>query len=511
MSVRASIPALRRLIERLPPKAARALLGELDAVRSDRRLSGLRTSLIRQLNGNRTQHARRLFTALYEPFLISEDGLLETRGPGIIHRADIGAFWHALLAHRAFAALAAEVDRRMGLLAEDRLIDDLCQDEEGLAFQEWLRRQALDILADGSGRTARDALLARAEAARRQWLRQMRVDVSPPRLDRDDLGCWIDVLEHAPALLAHADPGFRPSGLCDRFRRCRDAVPAAEGRWSAAWLLPLAELYRERSFDELAHLFATLPPDAAARSPLPAALAARLGATCKATARALLAGDAASAERRLDGLAGLVRLHGELGLFLRQGTGRAASAHVEEMIAAVKAGLLPGLAERTRTLAAARTPLADFDVVAARLRCVTRWMEAVSPDRMVWGRDLARWRGALLDQLALSLKEALKAIDDEDSRHARVLRIAELTAALGASLGDWMGPVDKTYIGLLTRRLSLSEPLSELEARLADHMAAKARAELARIRYWKDPDLCDLVALADARLPGEPAFLAGGA
>jgi hypothetical protein len=506
MSARASIPALRKLIEKLPPQAARALLGELGAGGlADHRLSELRTSLIRHLNGSRTQHARRLFTALYEPFLLSEDGLLEMHAPGALHRADIGALWTTLAAQRPLAALAAEVDRRMAALAEGKLIDDICRDGEGRGFQERLRRQALDILDGCARRGGADAFLQRVEAARGQLLRPVRTEVTPRRLTRDDLGCWRDALEHAPALLAHAAPEFRPQGLGERFRRCHAAVPASEGRWSAAWLLPLAEAYRARSFQELGRLFAALPPEAAARSPLPQALAARLGATCRATARALLAGDALAAEEQVDRLAGILRLHGELDLFLLRETGRVASAHVEEMVAAVKAKVLPGLAERVRTLAEARTPLADFDMVEARLACVTRWADALASDRMVWGRDHARWRRDLLDRLARTLKDTLKRGDDDGLRHAHVLRIAGLTSALGASLGDWMGPVDKTYIGLLTRRLSRSEPLSELEVHLTGHMAEKARAELARIRYWKDPDLAALVALAEARLPCEAA------
>lgn len=516
MSARASIPALRKLIEKLPPQAARALLGELGTGGlADHRLSDLRATLIRHLNGSRTQHARRLFTALYEPFLLSEDGLLEMDAPGALHRADIGALWTALAAQRPLAALAAEVDRRMAALAEGKLIDDICRSGEGQGFQERLRRQALDIL-DGCARrggTDADAFLRRVEAARRQLLRPARTEVVPRRLTRDDLGCWRDALEHAPALLAHAAPGARPLGLDERFRRCHAAVPASEGRWSAAWLLPLAEAYRARFFhepgqelgQELGRLFAALPPEAAARSPLPQALAARLGATCRATVRALLAGDAPAAAEQVDRLAGILRLHGELDLFLLRETGRVASAHVEEMVAAVKAKVLPGLAERVRTLAEARTPLADFDMVAARLACVTRWADALASDRMAWGRDHARWRRDLLDRLARTLKDTLKRDDDDALRHAHVLRIAELTSALGASLGDWMGPVDKTYIGLLTQRLSRSEPLTEMEVHLADHMAAKARAELARIRYWKDPDLAALVALAEARLPFEAA------
>lgn len=504
MPASASIPALRRLIQRLPPKAARTLLGELGAGGlADSRLSDLRASLIRHLNGSRTQHARRLFTALFEPFLLSDDDLLELHAPGALHRGDIGALWVALAAQRTFGALVAEVDRRTAVLAEGKLIDDICRGAEGQAFQERLRCRALDLLDDGIRRGG--TFLQRVEAARRQSLRPARAGIVPRRLTRDDLACWRDALDHAPALLAHAAPGFRPSGLGERFRRCRAAVPASEGRWSAAWFLPLAEAYHARSLGELGRLFATLPPDVAARSPLPQALAARLGATCRATARTLRAGDAAAAGEQVERLGGLLRLHDELDLFLLHGTGRAASAHVEEMVAAVKAEVLPVLAERVLTLAEARTPLADFDMAVARLSCITRWAEALASNRLVWDRDHVLWRRGLLDQLARCLKETLKRDGCDGARLAQVLRIAELTAALDASLGDWMGPVDKSYIDLLARRLARPEPLSELEVRLVDHMAAKARAELARIRYWKDPDLAALVALAEARLPAGTA------
>ncbi|HEV7371300.1 hypothetical protein [Arenibaculum sp.] len=507
MTSTAAVPALRQLIEKLPPRAARALLGEIDGGRNARGpLAAARSSLIRHLNGTRRQHARRLFTGLVEPFLVAEDALLDLHAPGFLHRADLGALWTALAEIPAVGRLGAAVDQEVAALAADRLVDEVLRSDVGRRLQAHLRETALrELDARRGDRAATGALLERVNAARAALLRQMRVETAPRRVGTADLDGWIDALRHAPALLDVAGAPVRPALLAERTRSCLAAIPAPEGRWSPGWLPLLAEIYRGRALDAAASALAALGPGEAARLPLHAALAVRLGASCRRFAACLRTGDAAAASRELPLLGGLMRLHETLDLFSARETGRTAALHVEEMIAGVEAAVLPQLAARAAAAAEAHDQVPDLDATLARLDCVGRWAEALRSRQLVWPGDREGWRRRLTERIAGVLKEVLLRRGADGERMAQLRRLARLADALGDPICERMRPVDRSYVGLLTSRLAEPEPLDEVERGLVERMAAKAEAELSLIRHWKDPDLVRFVELARPRLAAELA------
>jgi hypothetical protein len=494
-------PALRELIEKLPPKAARTLLGEIDGRGGRGPLAAARASLIRHLNGTRRQHARRLFTSLVEPFLVAEDALLALDAPGFLHRADLGALWTVLAEIPAICRLGTAIDREVAGLAADRLVDDVLESGVGRRLRDRLREAALaELDALRAGRAATEALLERVNAARAALLRQMRVDTMPRRIGTADLDGWIDALRHAPTLLDLAGTPIPCTRLADRVRACVAAVPAQDGRWSAGWLPLLAEIHRGRALDAAAAILATLGAGESARLPLHAALAARLGASCRRFAARLRAGDAGSAERELPLLTELLRLHESLDLFSVRETGRMAALHVEEMIASVETDVLPPLAARASAAAEACGPVPDLDATLARLACVTAWAGALESRHLVWPGDRNRWRRRLSERIAAVLKDALLRPGEECGRMAQVLRLARLADALGDPIEERMRPVDRSYVRLLAGRLGDPAPLDPVERRLIGRMTAKAETELSLIRHWKDPDLVRLVELARPRL-----------
>lgn len=497
-------PALRELIEKLPPKAARTLLGEIDGGGGRGPLAAARSSLIRHLNGTRRQHARRLFTSLVEPFLVAEDALLALDAPGFLHRADLGALWTALTEIPAIGRLGAAVDREVAGLAADRLVDDVLDSGVGCRLRDRLRETALaELDARRAGRAATEALLERVNAARVALLRQMRVDTAPRRVGTADLDGWTDALRHAPTLLALAGAPIPSARLADRVRACVAAIPARDGRWSAGWLPLLAEIHRGRALGTAAAILATLGAEEAARLPLHAALAARLGASCRRFAARLRAGDAGSAERELPLLTELLRLHEALDLFSARETGRTAAFHVEEMIASVETGALPPLAARASAAAEADEPVPDLDATLARIACVARWADGLESRHLVWPGNRGHWRRQLSERITTVLKDVLLSPGEDRGRMAQVLRLARLADALGDPIEERMRPVDRSYVFLLTSRLADPAPLDPVERRLIGRMTAKAEAELSLIRHWKDPDLVRLVELAWPRLAAE--------
>ena len=99
------------LVTRLPASLVYSLLSEIEGMDSEPtdRVQLVRQYVIEYLNRQRTNRARRLFTNLFEAFLIDDDVLYHSGVsiPGMLQRVDVGALWEAL-SRDAFPLLAVE-------------------------------------------------------------------------------------------------------------------------------------------------------------------------------------------------------------------------------------------------------------------------------------------------------------------------------------------------------------------------------------------------------------------
>lgn len=114
------------LVARLPASLVYSLLSEIEGMDSEPtdRVQLVRQYVIEYLNRQRTNRARRLFTNLFEAFLIDDDVLYHggVAVPGMLQRVDVGALWEAL-SRDAFPLLAVEAQETLDEMARGEVID----------------------------------------------------------------------------------------------------------------------------------------------------------------------------------------------------------------------------------------------------------------------------------------------------------------------------------------------------------------------------------------------------
>ncbi|WP_109117127.1 hypothetical protein [Azospirillum sp. TSO22-1] len=156
-------------------------------------------ALLEVLNGNRTEHARRLWTGWLEPVIVREDELLyaERRLPGCLHIADAGGWWKALSPRLAHVAVAIQgtIEERSRTMP----LDGIFASESARQWADMLRLESLAKLSTlRAVPQARTKFLAAANAERLKLLATADRGAPVP-LDAGDFDTLFTVLEAAPA------------------------------------------------------------------------------------------------------------------------------------------------------------------------------------------------------------------------------------------------------------------------------------------------------------------------
>lgn len=162
--------------------------------------------LLEVLNGNRTEHARRLWTGWLEPVVVRDDDTLyaDRRLPGYIHIADAGGWWKALTPRilHVVAPIQGTIEERSRSMPLDAIF-------ASAAARQWADMLRLECLAKLSALRAapqpRAKFLAIANAERLKLLDQPERG-SPPPLDAADLDTLFSMIEAAPAWTALRTP-----------------------------------------------------------------------------------------------------------------------------------------------------------------------------------------------------------------------------------------------------------------------------------------------------------------
>ncbi|MBY6265646.1 hypothetical protein EI613_27550 [Azospirillum sp. 412522] len=194
------------VVARIPMHAIRSVLDAVEGASSPNgeRARHLRDALVDHFNRLRPMKARRLFTSLFEPFLV-DDPILYRSGdsvPALIQRVDMGGIWTALTRY-AFPGLAAEVQSRLDALARDAMLDAVLASPDAMVMRELMRKEALDFLYALAGDrklTDRFLALANDEAHHDAVLRTQYLVRKAP-IDGDLLGFVRALLEHNEALV----------------------------------------------------------------------------------------------------------------------------------------------------------------------------------------------------------------------------------------------------------------------------------------------------------------------
>ena len=176
------------------------------------------------LNGDRRQHARRLWTTWLEPVLV-RDRIGPASGrplPGTVNATDAAAWWTVLAPH--MAELVADVQERVTERARRMPLDRVLESDEAARWAETLRRRSVIALRTMRGTPQiLDSVLAAANAERARLTGQPAERLRP--LDARDLDTLLTVLEAMTAWTAVDWRSREHDGLLASVRGALQAEP----------------------------------------------------------------------------------------------------------------------------------------------------------------------------------------------------------------------------------------------------------------------------------------------
>lgn len=509
------------LAERLSAPAARDLLRSLMGTGGTERIRQLQHMLIGRLNGRRPQRARRLFTSLVDPFLVDDPVLLASSQPYAFHRADLAGLWHGL-ARLAFPGEAVETARLLDRLCAERLVDDALAQPDALAARERLRLAAIAELDKVLHEPAEaERFLALVEPARRRefdrdgglgealaplarnHLLQFRAAlVAAPILVRDLPALLAAVPVDAPAVVA-------AEAISDGHRRLGSALRGAGLPAEAAHALPLTLINRRRLYAAVGAWLARVGPDS---RPVGEALIAHAGAVATVMASGLAAVGrqarwterpifiAASDRTRLDGL--VERLAAAIagirlaGLADRLDERIQLAEAVGEPLRLMAETMLSGLALRLSTCLLHRfDPAADQDAVIWLCRQVVR-VETILVPLGLPTNAYAGFRHQSAADADFAAHRVTRLAAETAAEHAErfshLVRIEQLANAVGTSVVGSLSATSRNAQQVIAVRLADPRPLDGPEQALVAGFVACVRAEIAKVKYWRNPELVEL-------------------
>lgn len=546
------------VVARIPMHAIRSVLDAVEGAPSPNgeRARHLRDALVDHFNRLRPMKARRLFTSLFEPFLVDDPILYRSPEsvPALIQRVDMGGIWTALTRY-AFPGLAAEVQSRLDAMAREAMLDAVLASPDAMVMRELMRKEALDFLYTMVGDrklTDRFLALANEEAHHDARLRTQYLGRKAP-IDSDLLGFVRALLEHNEVLVpltermrrdidemrmgdmqGAGDPRSTApnpaevdcqSALMVGFvRRVRDlGLPFRDQSQVLAWFAPLYGLNVKRRYDVfLRHVREHGGPAVRESHPLLRALLCHFNAACTtirevvdgmfgdmdiqdggvlsapAPTRALLHEAVERFDRALTALSGT-------GFLASRSTGPALRAELAAVSRELTGTVMPALAARLQAAMNARhAPVPDHEDIVWLLELVWRWGRYLGNAGYA-NPELKSLRLYAVETGRLAFIQAMKAEPQEKPAHrmAHMLRIRRLMAAMGETVDGWISPVSQGLHRVVFRYLEDVEKIADDEWAVIDAFVASVRSELSRSRNWQSADFVDILRLHEGRRRGE--------
>ncbi len=519
------------LVTRLPASLVYSLLSEIEGMDSEPadRVQLVRQYVIEYLNRQRTNRARRLFTNLFEAFLIDDDVLYHAGVviPGMLQRVDVGALWEAM-SRDAFPLLAVEAQEMLDEMARGDVIDRVLRSPVAMVMKERMRVAAVRHLdAVLTNKKAVDELLAGLSRNRPRRTRLMSGFLEKtPAID-------IGTLRLMHLILANAEGAVKP--VADRLEdfpaSCADE---AEANRVADRLLDATDQLRDRCGDDLANLL-PLSVVTTKRNYAVAALYIRQSGVDPGRGDAVtaaLTGHFIGVTRALTAaLSVVLKLNDRVpGSAIRPSAKEKArlEALVQRLDQLVHAATSAGLMEDRRSepafrnawtqaakiigsrvttvalersaqaAASRRQPVIDHADIVWLNRLLWRW-QAMSREFGFETYDLVKWRETLLEELRANVEKAMKfeETDPLDERMEHLLRVNALAGVFGQRVSGWIPTFSQNMTRLLSHRLERGGTLGTDEQAIIDDLVATARTEVGKSRYWKSNELMDLIELSE--------------
>lgn len=516
------------LVARLPTEEADRLFEELEQLEGDTaRRQAVRRALVAKLNALRQQHARRLFTELFQRYMTRDSALLrpEFASPGTLHPLDVGALWIRLV-DKSIGPFARQADAMLAERAQTRPLRAVFGLPEVVALQADLAKRAAEVLTATLGTAgAVRPFLEETNRWRGLEAKRIRLGFDPRPLTIEDLRLMQGVLAQGRAM----------AELHEQLRRAArdpDALAAMvgnpaqglDGRAAAlvpgvGVLAPLALLHVDRNY--IAGRMILLHGPQPWQEPTVMALTRHLGRTCFALTEEILGAMGVGQlvrpglslplarrdllDRELGNLDVILSLFEDLDLINHMRYGSLARDFLDRMVRRVEAELYPMLEERCLMEGrSAGRPIPDFEALDWTLAFCSRW-RAVLKRSLFWGTGFSSFH----DNVVAGLRDAYRGCFSRNGyasasqRLAHAIRLAQLGNRVGAEAGSWMGLMDPGLTRTVAQRLQEPEPLSGGEAALARSVLELAMEELRRTKHWRDPALQQFAEMAEARLATE--------
>ncbi|WP_448206432.1 hypothetical protein [Azospirillum sp. sgz302134] len=529
------------LVARLPASFVYSLLSEIEGMDGEpsERVQLVRQYVIEYLNRQRTNRARRLFTTLFEAFMIDDDVLFHAgvSVPGMVQRVDVGALWE-VMSRDAFPLLAVEAQEKLDDMARSEVIDRVLRSAAAMTLMERMRVAAVKHLdAVLATKKATDETLAAMSRNRPRRTRLLSAFLDKaPHIEAGTLQTMRDILAHAegPAAMVAARLESFPVNSASAWERERmaealmnatdDLAERLKDTPQIAVLLPLSVLNVKRNYAVTALYIRQSGIDPGRGNTITDALTAHFLATTRALTAALTA--VLKLNERVPGSpirpsvkekARIEALMQRLGQLMEAVT---ASGMIEDRRSEPTFRNAWQAADKIMAVRVAGIAMErSAQAAVARRHGVVDHADVIWLDRLLWAwqdraRDfgyetyeLVKWRETLLEEMRANVEKAMKFEDTEtlDERMEHLLRINGISTVFGLRISRWIPTTSHNMVRLLCHRLEQAKTtvLAPEEWDIIDDLIATARTEVGKSRYWKSNELVDLIELSEkARQPG---------
>ncbi|OYD82560.1 hypothetical protein [Azospirillum brasilense] len=212
--------------------------------------------LVTMLNGRRSEHARRVWTGLFDALILRDDSLLSSgvRLAGALHLADVSAWWFALAPR--MEPQVSRVQETVARLAKDQPLNEIFASAEAQSWADELRQRSLAVLARLRATPAEaTAFLSEVSGFRAQMLKRHGVR-QREGVSRADLERMETILLAAPAWAGQPLPSLLHG---DPVRLAREMVRRGDCTRDGAAMFAVAGLHRRDDAALATRLFEAFP------------------------------------------------------------------------------------------------------------------------------------------------------------------------------------------------------------------------------------------------------------
>ncbi|CAK0741549.1 transposase [Azospirillaceae bacterium] len=527
-----------QLVSKLPAAAVREIvdvIGGNDGGGSEK-AKIVRQSVIEYLNRLRPHRARRLFTDLFDPFLNSDDNLFRCKNSvyGVVLRADVGGLWTGLSRY-AFPDLIEEIQTRLDDMSKENLLERVLISPEAMEFRERMRVAAVRFLDALSA--DRDLFNQFVQTVNRERKRDAKTKTMflerLYNIDEPFIRMIVDILTYQPLYSDFIKRGLRsiPVGdNSDDYEKLTEQVLEAteELRKIMAderihsryyFMLPLSVIHVKRRYDVGGLYLRHIGID--------------LGRVGGLMVEAMMIHFQTCCHMISEILTGSLKLNDRVPGSAIKLTVKEKARIDSEMVRLnqlLSAQTIGGILENRRTEPQFRMLWIELSkflsykvTIVAHERLSVSILSRAQPTfdhddmlwllEMLWGWhkiarrfdianfDMEKWREQVLGDMRIALEKALKFEENDKlyDRMGHILRLHQVLAVFDRRIMQFISPSSHNVTQMILDSLQRAGEMRKHEAELIAEFISLARSELEKSRYWKSPELSEVIKIAERR------------